>query len=133
VNRWLLMHIPPGINSYNSAEDVQKGESRLTFWQPELTSRFLQLIRRYRSTIHVAFAGHTHMDDSGSSRPTALGTALQDCPAISSDLREQSGLSGVPVRIADGGTPGTTRLLPGGLADAGQPRNALSGPLGLRV
>jgi hypothetical protein len=60
---WLLMHIPPGINSFNSAEDVQQGGSPVTFWQPELASRFLQLVRRYRSTFHVAFAGHTHMDD----------------------------------------------------------------------
>jgi sphingomyelin phosphodiesterase acid-like 3 len=60
---WLLMHVPPGINSFNSAEIVPRGGPPVTYWQPELTSRFLELIRRYRSTIRIAFAGHTHMDD----------------------------------------------------------------------
>jgi sphingomyelin phosphodiesterase acid-like 3 len=60
---WLLMHIPPGINSFNSAEDVLHGGKASTFWQPELTGRFLQLLRRYPGTIRAAFAGHTHMDD----------------------------------------------------------------------
>jgi sphingomyelin phosphodiesterase acid-like 3 len=60
---WLLMHIPPGINSFNSAESLQKGGPPVTFWQPELTGRFLQILRRYPTTIRAAFAGHTHMDD----------------------------------------------------------------------
>ncbi len=60
---WLLMHVPPGINSFNSAEGVSRGGPPVTFWQPELTSRFVQLIRRYRATIRAVFAGHTHMDD----------------------------------------------------------------------
>ena len=57
------MHVPPGINSFNSAEGVSRGGPPVTFWQPELTSRFVQLIRRYRATIRAVFAGHTHMDD----------------------------------------------------------------------
>ncbi|MFO0888171.1 MAG: metallophosphoesterase [Isosphaeraceae bacterium] len=60
---WLLTHISPGINSYNSAEEVARGGSPVTFWQPELRSRFLQLVREYRSTLRIAFTGHTHMDD----------------------------------------------------------------------
>lgn len=60
---WLLAHIPPGINSFNSAEAVAKGGPPVTFWQPELTARFLQLVRRHRSTVRLAFTGHTHMDD----------------------------------------------------------------------
>jgi hypothetical protein len=60
---WLLMHVPPGINSFNSADSVTQGGPPATFWQPELTGRFLQLIRRYPRAISAAFAGHTHMDD----------------------------------------------------------------------
>ncbi|MGE3819948.1 MAG: metallophosphoesterase [Isosphaeraceae bacterium] len=60
---WLLMHVPPGINSYNASRSVPEGKAPDTFWQPELTSRFLELIGRYRSTVRLAFAGHTHMDD----------------------------------------------------------------------
>ena len=60
---WLLMHIPPGINSYNSSEIVHAGGAPVTFWQPELTSQFLKLVQRHRRTLRLAFAGHTHMDD----------------------------------------------------------------------
>jgi hypothetical protein len=60
---WLLMHVPPGINSYNSADVVRRGGPPVTFWQPELTGRFLQLLDRFPGTIQAAFAGHTHMDD----------------------------------------------------------------------
>jgi sphingomyelin phosphodiesterase acid-like 3 len=60
---WLLMHIPPGINSFNTSESVHEGGPAITFWQPELTSQFLELIGQYQSTIQGAFAGHAHMDD----------------------------------------------------------------------
>jgi hypothetical protein len=42
---------------------VKGGGPAIAFWQPELTSRFLQLVGQYRSTIQAVFAGHTHMDD----------------------------------------------------------------------
>ena len=57
------MHIPPGLNGYQTAESVKAGGPAITFWQPELTSRFLQLVGEYRSLIQAVFAGHTHMDD----------------------------------------------------------------------
>jgi sphingomyelin phosphodiesterase acid-like 3 len=60
---WLLMHIPTGLDSYRTSKSVQQDGPAITFWQPELTSRFLQLVRQYQSTTQVAFAGHTHMDD----------------------------------------------------------------------
>jgi sphingomyelin phosphodiesterase acid-like 3 len=60
---WLLLHIPPGLDSYGSSKSVQQGGQAIAFWQPELTSRFLQLVQQYQSTLQVVFAGHTHMDD----------------------------------------------------------------------
>ena len=60
---WLLMHVPPGINSYNSAVSVKQGGPPETFWQQELTARFLQLADRHAATMQVGFVGHTHMDD----------------------------------------------------------------------
>jgi hypothetical protein len=60
---WLLMHVPPGINSYNSVGSVAQGGAPATFWQQELTSRFLQIVRDRGSIMHTSFAGHTHMDD----------------------------------------------------------------------
>ena len=60
---WLLMHVPAGINSYNSIESVTKGGPPVTFWQPELTHAFMQIVERHASSLHIAFVGHTHMDD----------------------------------------------------------------------
>jgi sphingomyelin phosphodiesterase acid-like 3 len=60
---WLLTHIPPGLNGYSTATGVSQGNPAVTFWQPELTSRFLQLVRQYQATVQIAIVGHTHMDD----------------------------------------------------------------------
>ncbi|MSR59140.1 MAG: hypothetical protein EXS05_16095 [Planctomycetaceae bacterium] len=57
---WLLMHVPPGIDGYSTNRARGSG---VAYWQPELIAKFLQLVRRHRSTIQMAFAGHTHMDD----------------------------------------------------------------------
>lgn len=92
---WLLMHIPPGINSYNSAESVLHDGPAVTFWQPELTSRFLQLVGRHRDTIQGAFLGHTHMDDFRvirlDGRPILFGKIA---PAISPIFGNNPGYQG---------------------------------------
>lgn len=62
-NVWLLMHVPPGINSFNSAENAIRGSPPESFWERELTGRFLQIVDRHLRAIGTAFAGHTHMDD----------------------------------------------------------------------
>lgn len=60
---WLMMHIPPGINAYSSLKNLALGRAAVTFWQPALTSRFLQIVQEYEGTIQTAFCGHTHADD----------------------------------------------------------------------
>jgi hypothetical protein len=60
---WLLMHIPPGINSFNTAESLKSGGPAVSFWQEALTSGFLRLLERHAETIEACFVGHTHMDD----------------------------------------------------------------------
>lgn len=57
---WLLLHIPPGIDSY--ATQKASGQAQ-PLWQPELTAWFLQLVKRHEGILQMAFAGHTHMDD----------------------------------------------------------------------
>jgi hypothetical protein len=57
---WLLMHIPPGIDSYSTNRNQGNPQP---FWQPELLARFLQLLDRHRDLVQIAIAGHTHMDD----------------------------------------------------------------------
>lgn len=59
---WLLMHVPPGIDSYT--EDKADGKSHAaSLWEPRFLDRYLKLIHEYRSILNISFAGHTHMDD----------------------------------------------------------------------
>ena len=59
---WLLMHVPPGIDSYT--EDKDDGKSlAASLWEPKFLDRYLELIHEYRSILRISFAGHTHMDD----------------------------------------------------------------------
>jgi sphingomyelin phosphodiesterase acid-like 3 len=60
---WLLLHIPPGIDSFATDQSLQKNGPIVTLWHPEWVSRFLQVIERYQGTIQAAFGGHMHMDD----------------------------------------------------------------------
>jgi hypothetical protein len=60
---WLLLHIPPGIDSFATDQSLQKNGPIVTLWHPEWTSRFLQLLERYQGTIQATFAGHMHTDD----------------------------------------------------------------------
>lgn len=56
---WLLMHVPPGLDSYA----LDNGSKVANQWTPNFTSRYLRLIAQYRDTLHTSFTGHTHMDD----------------------------------------------------------------------
>ena len=59
---WLVMHIPPGLDSYAEAK---AGGQCLTaeMWRPEFTTRYLKLLEKYHSTLQIGMTGHTHMDD----------------------------------------------------------------------
>jgi sphingomyelin phosphodiesterase acid-like 3 len=57
------MHIPVGINDYNTIKNEAAGSLPVEFWKPVYTRHFLDLILQHRKTIQVVFAGHTHMDD----------------------------------------------------------------------
>jgi sphingomyelin phosphodiesterase acid-like 3 len=72
---WLMFHIPPGVDGFSTVEQYQNvakgkpaGEQVCTsaivpMWVPEWTSRFDSLLEKYRTTVTVALAGHTHTDD----------------------------------------------------------------------
>lgn len=62
---WLLFHIPPGLDVFDS---VTYGGScpsinAQTFWKDEYQQKYLQITARYRDTIRGSFAGHTHQDE----------------------------------------------------------------------
>ncbi len=56
---WLLTHIPPGDNTYNTlSENKYDGQ-----WQDNYTARLIALMGAYAPVITAGFAGHTHVDD----------------------------------------------------------------------
>jgi sphingomyelin phosphodiesterase acid-like 3 len=60
---WLMMHIPVGINDYNTVEDEEAGSGPVEFWEPGYTKEFVDLVLKFRQTVEFVFSGHTHMDD----------------------------------------------------------------------
>ena len=60
---WLMMHIPVGINDYNTVKNEEAGSGPVEFWNPAYTRQFLDLMLEHKETVQVVFAGHTHMDD----------------------------------------------------------------------
>jgi sphingomyelin phosphodiesterase acid-like 3 len=59
----LVMHIPPGIDSYSSSRDATCPLTVTSFWQDAYARRFLALVGAYKQQLRGSYAGHTHMDD----------------------------------------------------------------------
>jgi sphingomyelin phosphodiesterase acid-like 3 len=80
----LVMHIPPGIDSYKSAH-AGTGKAAIEFWQSRYFAQFLELMKTYGNIVQLALAGHTHMDDfrvlSPGDNPSPI--AFRITPAIS--------------------------------------------------
>jgi hypothetical protein len=64
---YLLAHIPPGVNVYNTLRDPANNPGSLEqvkgFWSPGPLARFLEIVLRHERAIAAIFSGHTHMDD----------------------------------------------------------------------
>jgi sphingomyelin phosphodiesterase acid-like 3 len=73
----LMMHIPPGIDSYKSSH-AGAGKAATEFWQSQFFTEFVDLMKAYGSIVQIALCGHTHMDDfrvlspGGSAPPIAF-------------------------------------------------------------
>jgi sphingomyelin phosphodiesterase acid-like 3 len=68
---WLMFHVPPGIDGFASthpsggavgASQKSCADSIVPMWVPERSASFEKLLKRYRDTVLVSFAGHTHVD-----------------------------------------------------------------------
>jgi sphingomyelin phosphodiesterase acid-like 3 len=57
----LVMHIPPGMDAYSSSHG--QCQQPVSFWQPQYSVEFSNLMRTYSDVVQLAFAGHIHMDD----------------------------------------------------------------------
>ena len=58
----LVMHIPPGIDTYASSRHGDS-KSPIQFWRDRYFAQFLELMQSYGDVVEIALAGHTHMDD----------------------------------------------------------------------
>lgn len=52
-NIWLIMHIPPGLNSYNQKD----------FWNKPVNDAFTDAVVKYAGNIKLTIASHTHFED----------------------------------------------------------------------
>lgn len=64
----ILMHVPPGVNSYVTAKMAVPGQPDCKehihkFWADKYARSFLKLVRKYHEILANGFVGHTHMDD----------------------------------------------------------------------
>jgi sphingomyelin phosphodiesterase acid-like 3 len=62
---WLLFHIPPGVDVYDSEEwgGACPDLKTQTFWKDEYAQKYLRITAAHRKTIIGSFAGHTHQDE----------------------------------------------------------------------
>jgi sphingomyelin phosphodiesterase acid-like 3 len=62
---WLLFHIPPGMDVYDSEQWGGKcpNVKPQTFWKEQYQQQYLQIATSHARTILGSFAGHTHQDE----------------------------------------------------------------------
>jgi hypothetical protein len=94
---WLLYHIPPGIDAYNTvmATGESKVEKIIPLWQAGYQETFLKLLKQYRSTILFTLTGHSHMDEfrlAPDGAPGRSSSFLLVTPAISPIFENNPGL-----------------------------------------
>jgi sphingomyelin phosphodiesterase acid-like 3 len=78
---WLLFHIPPGMDVYDSETYGGKCPTLTTetFWKSEYATRYLTITAAHQKTIIGSFAGHTHQDEFR----IATGDFIHITPSIS--------------------------------------------------
>jgi len=117
----LMMHIPPGIDSYKSAH-AGAGKAATEFWQSHYFTQFLDLMKTYGSIVQIALSGHTHMDDFRVLSPgdSASPIAFRITPAISPIFGNNPGFSVLQYQVSTGEVSDITTYyldLAGGGAD----------------
>jgi sphingomyelin phosphodiesterase acid-like 3 len=99
----LVMHIPPGIDSYKSAH-AGAGKAATEFWQSHFFTQFVDLMKTYGSIVQIALAGHTHMDDFRVLSPgdNTSPIAFRITPAISPIFGNNPGFSVLQYQVGSG-------------------------------
>ena len=89
---WLVMHIPVGINDYNTVKDEEAGAGPAEFWMPAYSRQFIKLVESFKDTIQIVFSGHTHMDDFRVIEAERTGLVVNKLvPAISPIFKNNPG------------------------------------------
>lgn len=63
---WLLMHVPPGADKYETAQSVDSNSHITTatmMWNQDHQTSFLQILSKYPGLITQMLTAHTHMDE----------------------------------------------------------------------
>jgi len=63
---WLLMHVPPGADKYETAQSVDANghiTSATMMWNQDYQTSFLQILSKYPGLITQILTAHTHMDE----------------------------------------------------------------------
>lgn len=93
---WLLYHIPPGMDVYDSVTygGACPSLETQTFWKDDYLQQFLQITGAYKQTIIGSFAGHTHQDEFR----IATGDFIHITPSISPIFGNNPAFETVDVR-----------------------------------
>jgi hypothetical protein len=63
---WILMHIPPGADKYETAKNVDANghiTAATMMWNQDYQTSFLQILSKYPGLITQMLTAHTHMDE----------------------------------------------------------------------
>lgn len=93
----LVMHIPPGINPYESTPAAPA-----PFWVDSWRDRFLALATAYAPVLRAGYSGHTHMDDFRVlSTPAGPYLAIRITPSVTPLFGNNPSFSVMRYRVAD--------------------------------
>ncbi len=59
---WILAHIPPGVDAYDTWSHWRTGQTEYaaTDWTPGFPRRFMEILATYSGTVASVFSGHSH-------------------------------------------------------------------------
>jgi hypothetical protein len=85
---WLMMHVPPGVNTTGTAQNAAKGvapnpktdDEAVMMWQAQYQAEFMLILAKYPGLIAMGITGHTHMDEF---RVLPTGDVFFGIPGIS--------------------------------------------------
>ena len=87
----LVMHIPPGMDAYNSSH--AQCDKPVPFWQAKYSTEYSALMSTYSDVVQLAFAGHIHMDDFRVSSASPPSLPLRLTPAVSPIFKNNPAVS----------------------------------------